>query len=1105
MEIVQVGLSGQPTTPGIAIENLSGEKESILLGTSTGVFIFTDEGKLDRYFQSASPVTSILAMGDVTGDGRKDLVVSTADIAFPNVQAYDSATGERLWDFSPRAEVFDPYVLWTVQQTAVHDMELLPDMDADEVGDVVLSAGYGVYALSGKTGKPLWDFTDTDNVWDIIVLGDRVAAGDQNGAVILLDASGRVVWRRQLTAPYTVIDPAKNSPVGDVKRSVWDLVSSDGAVIASAEDGFVYSLDPATGEVLWNRNIIEYVDALLYQYYGDNPLPTGRHDYNFFNLRIAPVEDLTGDGRGDILASTFPGARAGSEYKGTEGLYLIDAAGGGLLWKNQNLDLSLIPRPESVGVLGSRILIPLASQGSRERLLLVDPKTGDSSFTMSINASADASGGTRFSTYLLKGVSRNRFLMFSGDGDLLMVNYPDRVVWNYPRLTSVEYLREDVVGDSSEDILIRSKEGAARDNPLDRGKTRSLIAMDGGTREIAWTFELPLPEFLSTGGLSDVKLGPDINGDGKRDIFGYLQHPGDWGRGDEFGNMTRILALSGKTGAVLLNASVTGATYYGAYEGLLTFPSTLNYSIYARLYQDAGTTAAEVAGWEDEDRIPFMQQLDQQFEQKRGDILGQGQDMRIRKRVESLDIISDMDGDGIDDLVIGGSSDAFVLDSVTGRAIWTRAYNPRFARDPFNGSISGDVWNWSSSDRHSLIAVGDANADAVDDLAMVTQEDILFLRSNMSGGLHYDHVSSFRTSSNFDKDRVVGLGDVNANGVRDILVEVWSQDGPSTLMVLDGSEGALILDVVREGTMMELAAADFDGDSVNDSLVFTMWGNEGGSLEVKSGRTRQVLWISSGMEETWMLWDLYGLSTIMPAAPVGDLNGDGASEIALARSQAWGPGGEIIIYDVRNGKELQRITVEQPDPSRKDARWMPGVDLEMLPDTNGDGKGELGAIMVLGQEGQKRSMVLIVDLEKGEVITDFVATGDRIIRLGDSVAVLGGSVIYILDASKSLSITSPAAEGGSPVRVEWESANPQAVALVSVDGNPTARATGKSATFNIAAGSHEIAVYEVDSYGKGMHASVTVGIQKGGGALWQALALAALALCLLFLPKVVRL
>lgn len=1115
MRMVQFGISGSITTKDVFLENLTYGATYIVFGTSTGLYVFTKDGALEDYVQTSGPVTNLAVLDDLTGDGKKEIAISTGNAYFPNVMCYDTAKGERQWEFSPKTEVYDPYILWTMKQTSVFDMASADDLNGNGYRDLVLSSGYAVYALDGKTGERIWEFKDSDNVWDLLVVDDQngdgrndVLAGDQNGYLYLISGlSGEKIWSRLISENYVVKNPSTNSPVGSVKRSVWDIVpiELDGELkaAASAEDGYVYLVDARTGEIEWRQEVIDYVDVLLYNYYGDQPVPTGTADYNFFNLRLAKLNDTTGDGNEDIIASAFPGVRWGREYKGVQGLYLLDSRDGKIKWSKENIELGNVRQIENLKIIyRSLIPVPVGKTGTEEKIRLINSKDGSVFDTISINST---SGQSRFNTYFLKQTGKNGFVMLSNTGDLLMIDYPGEIVWNYPRINYVIVEKADFTGDASEDILVKSRDGADTENPFDEGKTRVMFVIDGNTKEVAWSYEVPFKTFLETGGLSEVRIAPDVNKDGKADVAAYLQYPKEWNWGDMYGEKTRLIVFDGKTGKTISSRPVTENVYCGIYDYMFKSNETLEQTIREGLLRQWGIDENSYKNLEPDQRAEFRRQA----EERKRDILSRKEEFRIRKTIESLDIIQDQSGDGVKDFIVGSWNDVFIIDSVKGGIVWNRTIRPDLYRDPLTGEIPLNIYgNWTSQDRNRYLVVGDANDDGIDDLVMITHESIVFLRSNLTEkGLDYSKVSEMTQKRGINTEKVFTVGDINGDGVKDVVFEKNVQDAPPVYNIIDGSNGKTLLEAERSGTTIRLNAGDFNGNGFNDSIIFQIWTEGGGpNLEIVDMKAKETIWTYKGIEEAWMLRDIYGFSSVMPAAPAGDMNDDGIEDLAVARSLAWEPGAEVLVYDVKNNKILKTIVVEDIDATRGgDKRWMPGINTETLPDINGDGKKELGVIMATGEQYDKKIKLFLIDIANGEIINDFTSVGSEIINLGSAnVAMMGSSGdLYFLDTGKDFSIISPESGNvkGSPVSVEWEREG-EAVTTIFVDNKKTLMTADKKAEFEISSGSHKITAYSFDRYGKGMYDSVEVNVVKDTGSVSLAFIFAAVLLAVLFVPRI---
>ncbi len=1114
VRMAQVGVSGTITTPGMTLADVTGDGEdSILIGTSTGLYVFTTGGELHRYVQTPSSVTNIAVLGDVTGDGVPEVAISTQEAYFPNVQCYDIEAGEKVWEFSPKTEVYDPYILWTMKQTPVFDMVALGDVNSNGHDDIAISAGHAVYALDGESGSRLWKFQDTDNVWDLLEVSDQdgdgrldLMAGDQNGYLYLISGeSGEEIWSRYLAKEYTVIDPSTNSPAGTVKRSVWDMVEIDidggEHAAVSAEDGYVYMIDISNGETKWEREVIDYVDTLLYGYYGNSPLPTGLADYNFFNLRIIAVNDATGDGGMDVVASTFPGFRAGKEYKGVKGIYMIDSGSGEIIWSNENIELGYISRPGTVELDETYLAVSTGKSGNKDKVRVIDLSDGSIHKTLSINST---SGQARSNTYFLRSFGEDRFLFASSYGDLSLVEYPTSIEWSYPRVNGITIEETDLTGDSSVDMLVKSRDSVQSDNMFDPGQSRIIFVIDGSAREIAWSYSMPSKAFAETGGLYAVQVVPDLNRDGKSEVLAYMQYPEEKAGGDEYGEDTRVLVFNGEDGRVIMNRSVTDSDYYGKYDALFKDDITFNQTILVGMLKEMGLEEVHLQAMEIDQRRDF----DQQYEEKMRRIREQESRFRISKRIESLDVTHDQSGDGVPDFLIGLRDDVLIMDSVGGKIVWNRTRDISRYEDPFTGEQPEELYhNWTYHDRNRFLTVGDTNGDGLEDMALIDWDGISFLHSSLTAsGLDYEVAHRFTATNGIGKERVAVVGDLNGNGVRDLVFERYIEDGPSLYVFVDGRNGYLIMEVERSGTVADMGVGDFDGNGFEDTIIFQLWSDSGlPKLEIIDGRSKESVWSYSGIDETWMLRDLYGYEMIMPASPAGDLNGDGVTDVAVARSLAWQPGAEVLVYDAKSNTRLAQVVVEAVDETMGgDMRWIPAINAEMLADVNGDGSNELGVIMAVGEANRKEIKMFVVDIANGEVISDFTSLGSEIINLGNnSVGMVGRSGnIYFLDTVKDMSITAPTAGSvtGSPIAVEWTGKG-DSMAMVLVDNKRTLMTEGESAQFEILSGEHKITVYSFDRYGKGLYDSLSVSIVKSSSNVLLVTAMVLVLLALLFVPR----
>ncbi|MFC1963373.1 PQQ-binding-like beta-propeller repeat protein [Chloroflexota bacterium] len=591
----QIGLTGEITSD-IITSDLDGDGvEEVILGTSKGLYVISD-GKLRHFIPTSSFVMDVVVLGDITGDGQSEIAISVGDIYFPNIRCYDSATTTQLWQFAPRQEVFIENLMWTDLQTFTYDLESV-DINSDGFKDLVATSGYFIYSIDGRTGDEIWKFEAVNNVWDAVVVPDLdgdtipdIVVGSQIGYLYVLSGlDGNQLWRERIAEEAILIND-RGSVGATVDRSVWDVFSvaihGNPKVVVCSEDGKIRLIDLSNGEVEWETSLINYVGALLYKYYQqkqDNPSSPG--DYNFLNLQGAMVPDVTGDGVQDILALSYAGKRGGEgggeESTSQSGLFLLNTATGSIVWESVGIDLGNVGQVEIVMVDGDPILLlPRDKSGSKEQVEMIDLESGTVLRTVEIRSSSTS---YRQNVYRVKKIGDESFLLASDYGDLLSVLPSEEgteVLWDYPRITNIEIETGDFVGDDTSDILVYSKTFPSGDESRS-SLSRVLFVLDGDTRQQEWLYTMPYDEFALTGGIDGLMVTPDLDGDGKQDIVGFIQPPFDWS-GENFGEDSRIIGLSGRDGSVIFYRPVTDQTFYGVWGELYDDPSRIEEILWAQ-------------------------------------------------------------------------------------------------------------------------------------------------------------------------------------------------------------------------------------------------------------------------------------------------------------------------------------------------------------------------------------------------------------------------------------------------------------------------------------------------------------------------------------------
>ena len=192
--------------------------------------------------------------------------------------AFNKATGEVRWSYDIRKDG---------KQQSFHGNPLITD-DLILIGTDNSCAPDGVghvYAFERDSGKVRWKYRTTSVPTDILRIGPNIYFGsfqDRWSAVSL--KTGELVWSFQTGAANQDCTMLK-SPVAD-----------GGQLFLASLDGFIYSLDAATGRVIWKRKLTAPPSTALAL--KDNALFVGTSDNRSYRLKPetgATVADLAVD------------------------------------------------------------------------------------------------------------------------------------------------------------------------------------------------------------------------------------------------------------------------------------------------------------------------------------------------------------------------------------------------------------------------------------------------------------------------------------------------------------------------------------------------------------------------------------------------------------------------------------------------------------------------------------------------------------------------------------------------------------------------------------------------------------------------------------------
>jgi outer membrane protein assembly factor BamB len=1136
VDFVQVGLCGN-ITADIVTMKLADDEEAVLLGTTKGLYIVS-EGSLLNYVPTSSPVMDIAILSDMSGDKQQEIAIAIWDTYFPSIRCYDGKTGNKLWQFLPKQEVFADNLMWIEQQTPTFDVEAL-DINNDNIKDVIATSGYRIYALDGKTGKQVWAYQAGDNLWKIVTVPDlnndgspEIAVGGQNGFMYVFNGRDGTLMRQQRIAEKYDILNDQNKVRATVDRCIWDIIpfgtGSSSEAIVSAEDGKIRLITLAEGTIIWETEVIEYISSQQSGYYSQkSDKPTSPGDQNFFNLRACLVDDTSGDGIEEVFVSAFIG-------EGRSALLVINGASGQVIWQNSGLTLNEVSQIAVASIEGEdAILLPLGKTNFTDELDVIDPVNGTTLRTIAIMTGPESTGSNK---YQVKGTGDDAFILASNYGDLLLVSAEGDVLWDYPRVTDIQVETGEFCGDSTEDLFINSRIYIYGKQVTDY-VSRVLYVLDGATKQKVWSYEVPYEEYVTTGGISKIRVTPDINGDGKQDIAGVIQLPEWYMKGEEYGKDTRVIILSGKDGSILLKQPIVDETYYAVWEQLYKDPSYAEKYVrqwfeqqlkqqlkeIENSYRQKNLSEAEIQQnlrvEEENRRRDFEQnQLSNMLKDLTNRMAKEEKGWRINKWIRAFDVINFSEGGPAPVCFVIETQRDMYLMRPDGEILFTWCFQTGlYDNGPFGPEAvpSGVKYDVKGLQGERQLVLDDLNGDGANDLATFTGNKIYIVTTEIysNGDLDFEPFSEIEVKEGLFSRQGWLESDLNGDGIRELGYFRNQENRPPLYTVVSPIDNVKLLEIEYDSNSytMDTGCADLNGDDYADSLLFQRWAKdkEGPRIQVVSGRDKAIIWEYNDCRENYLYQLMNYQGSIMPACPISDFSGDGVSDLAFIQSLTYQAGAQIIIFDITQNQEIKSIFLEEIDPTvRGNKRWNPGLLVKEMEDINGDGWKELAAIIPFGATvNDKVWQLVVVDIHHDEIITDFLILGSGLFTLGSEsgfgMTGFNGEV-YLLNVTQNLRIESPV-DGStqtSPVTVKWSGASEVAFNQVYIDGIEVGRTNDNELTIKVTQDEHGLEVRSLDENGRGVYQKVVFTITKSSLPIILLIVLLAMLLILVFVPAV---
>jgi ribosomal protein L37AE/L43A len=1074
------GMTGGITTEIKLVDQTNaGTPNTVLVGTDGGAMaIDLLTGEVYTRYTTLDSVISITDIGDIDSGGRTDFVITTRNQQTPNVIAVSTETGGKLWEFKPIMDAF-------TEEDGLIDAETISwcaaSIPSGSGKDVIVSSWKMVYRLSGENGDVLWTFTGGNDIWNVVaaadVTGDNkndVLAGSQDGDIHLLNGeTGNEVWGHDLTEIYEKVidlDPKSKGDEGEtvdikIDLSLWSIltiedVNSDNVpdVVVSSEDGFITLMSGDGGVIIWSKKItlqnqpnVDMENNVGIQSGIDHPL-------NFFNPRIKTIEDFDGDGLRDILvmginrdysgtakiiSSSLTGVRTrqgkdrdpGGKTDPEDNDEIVELDQENILFNTTGTDAIDIPVLWSTEALVNwngngnySLVIP-----HKNEIKLVDTETKELEpfFDHPILDNAWL-GNFQLEFFNNPDGSQGQLMILTlGTSGLLVVDpLAQEVLWDVNNMESVEVQDiSDITDDGAGDLVILSSLGS-------NSHVRTLQAVDRVTGEELWKHTVSLAD-LPTKGARDISMESDFTGDGKIDILAYRQSdvPDDL---LEMGNHTFVFVIDGADGSLAWEAPVSSQLF---------FNSSLNAS--QGLYEY----------WN-----------------------------LVNRRIASLEPGSDLSGDGIPDIFVGGQGgNVYLLDGADGSQLWNMTQN----------NISWLPWY------PQTFAVGD---DAQPGL-LITDYSSLIYFSNISANGSMSANFSWRYPENLsspDNDEVLSgsfalIEDLNGDGRSDVMYfsvvpgddKNEEQHECHVLSGLDGSAlgpgfsvgaGNQPMDNFAPGEHPEEGPflQDLNGDGVKDALLFKKTGGKRAPPQIMAidGQTHQEIWVNTEIFS-------FAFSGGNPLKIIEDTNGDGTADIAVG-SGRWGAlGADIHILDGKTGEQLNVIQYEEQTEFTDWNMAQPVFGVSVLSDVSGDGIRDMMVQRTAQIDGAEVFVLEVVDPETGTLLRQIpigyaVAEDNGDVNTDGKADILisQGNSLYCLDGSYSLFILSPGNDEilDDEFELTW---NLKAVECeVFVDGISFGQYTGGELTLTLSGGQHEIIVETTDEFGSILADSITVNVPE---------------------------
>ena len=883
---IQLGISGY--VYDVSAEKLiDAEDETVFVATSTGLYAL-QQGQLQSYVPLSSQITNMATVEDISGDGKREIVITLDESHYSNVRCYDPATGESLWQYSHTQRVFVEDIGWTTVSSIPSRLRII---DNDRIAFTVRDKLIMLDSNGHLVGCIATELDYLEVVQDIN--GDGVS--DLLGAMInpTPETAFKTLQVEQRYHKLYLFSGRNGKLISCIQKIPKKDAHTDLQLILIGAFN-MQSRSKATMLIHYKDRLVDVDEYRLYLINLESRaidweiVPFASREGEFSDRDVRNVGDINEDDYDDILELAEKEIRTpwGPEWRTM--IMLYDGQTQEKLWDADMVIGRKLSSINSLSLNSKAVLVTTGINVHGATFDVYDIAQGEQYSTIEVDRAGSDPNVYQYDA--------NSYLYYYGHELLHISDQGDIISRNPVTINSAITARGDLTGDETDDFLLYSNDNVRYSSSV----TRSLCVVDGATRQKAWTYTVPDLDTV----LDNIEIVPDLDGDGKQDIAGVMSTSAIYNP-DGIGEY-KIVEFSGSGDAG--NAKVLSETpLTEGYNSVAFIPYEASYA-YAALDWDSllvidrdGNVLWEttlppseeeyaevvVVGDINEDEIPDLAALSEE-----GIIIYKSDtwpnytdhityQADFGETFEHRDGVYDFDGDGVTDLMF----------------IRERRVYPVGQHMTVFSPVSGQVLLEADDPQNALI-VKPANADFNDD----GYADSIVFQGTTSGSRYSDEWWDLKlwVASGRDGDSIY---DIDLSAIPDSLGRY------STVNIGDVS------------VMPATPIADMNGDGVAELAVFTMELSEddgdddiGGFLqrtavtEVKSRPVLIIYDIAQGEElKTFPVIEddaFQNRQLHITMQELGDINGNGSNDVALITDVG------ITIVDVEAESTISKFSLD---------------------------------------------------------------------------------------------------------------------------------------------------------------------------------------------------